>query len=291
MSGSTVRNAKGDIPQSAWGKWLREPLVHFVAAGFVLFAASEMRGKQEDSYRIVITPQREAQLATRYALQFGAPPDAAMLAQLIERDIQEEILFRQGVQLGIDKDDEIVRRRIVQKMHFLLQDLNAPAEPNDAQLSAYFAAHAERYATPARVTFRHVYFSADQGEKAARARARDALHRMSTGASGADAAGDPFPDLHHFSSYEPQQIYRLFGRTEFAEAAFSAPLERWAGPYKSAYGLHLIRVDARQKGRQQAMAEVRDRVRTDYLLDAQTQDNLAGFNDLASNYKVVRAKS
>jgi peptidyl-prolyl cis-trans isomerase C len=274
-----------------WMKWMREPLVHFVAAGLVLVALDSARNENEDGYRIVITPERETQLANRYALQFGAAPDASTLAQLVERDVHEEILYRQGVQLGIAKDDEIVRRRVVQKVQFLLQDLDAPAEPSDAQLNAYFATHAERYAAPARVTFQHVYFSVDAGEAPAHARAIKALSELTNGSNVVQSYGDPFPDLRHFSAYEPDQLHRLFGRTEITAATLSAPLERWAGPYKSVYGLHLIRVEARQQGRPQALAEVRERVRTDYLLDAQERENVAGFDELANAYTVVRAKS
>ena len=103
--------------------WLREPLLHFVAVGLVLFIASELRQENPDTSRIVITAQREAQLAARHALQFGSPPSEGTLRRLVEQDIEEEILFRRGVALGLDRDDEIVRRRVVQKMQFLLHDV------------------------------------------------------------------------------------------------------------------------------------------------------------------------
>jgi len=263
--------------------WSSEPLVHFIAAGLVLFAISEWRQADGSTSRIVITPQREAQLANRYAMQFGATPSEAMLSQLVEREIEEEILFRRGVALGLDRDDEIVRRRVVQKMQFLLDDVQAPAEPQEAELSSYFAAHAERYMTPPRVTFSHVYFSTDDDA------ARQTLQRLADGAE-ASGVGDPFPDLHYFSSYEPEQVRRLFGRTDFANAVFSAPTGQWVGPYRSGYGWHLIRVEARQEAQQSLFADVRDRVRTDYLLDEQARRNLAAFNELAGEYEVVRTK-
>jgi peptidyl-prolyl cis-trans isomerase C len=98
-------------------------------------------------------------------------------------------------------------------------------------------------------------------------------------------------DLRHFSAYEPGQIQRLFGRTEFAAAAFSAPLLRWAGPFRSGYGWHLIRVEARQQAQQPELSAVRDQVRTDFLLEAQARVNRTAFDDLASQFKVVRTKS
>ena len=278
----------GNIPHGRVRKWLHEPLVHFVAAGLVLFVAGELRHTNDDASRIVVTPQREARLATRYSMQFGSAPDAATLAQLVERDTEEEILFRRGVALGLDRDDEIVRRRVVQKMQFLLHDLNAPPEPSEADLRVFFDAHVARYATPARATFSHVYFSAEEGDEAARTRAREALDRIAHGVS-AVSLGDPFPDLHHFSVYDAEQVQRLFGRSEFASAVFSAPHARWMGPYRSSYGWHLLHVEARQVAQQPTLTEVHDRVRTDLLLDAQARMNVAAFSSLASEYRVVRA--
>jgi peptidyl-prolyl cis-trans isomerase C len=277
------------MSQGRLRQWLREPLVHFIAAGFVLFVVSEMRPPSEQASRIVITPQREARLATRFAMQFGAPPDPATLAQLVERDVEEEMLFRRGVALGLDRDDEIVRRRIVQKMEFLLNDVSAPAEPSEAELLAFFDSRAERYATPDRATFSHVFFSAEKGERVARQRAGDALNRIAQGA-GAATLGDPFPDLYHFSAYETGQVERLFGQNEFASAVFSAPTARWMGPYRSSYGWHLLYVETRRPAAQPVLAEVRDRVRTDFLLDAQARMNEAAFSRLANEYTVVRVK-
>lgn len=269
--------------------WLSEPLVHFVAAGLVLLAASKLHGDGDGANRIVITPQREAQLANRYAMQFGASPSRETLAQLVDQEIEEEILFRRGVALGLERDDEIVRRRVVQKMQFLLHDVQAPPEPQEAELSAYFELHAERYRTPPRVTFSHVFFSADKGDDEARARARHALERLDHG-DPASHWGDSFPDLLHFAAYDPEQVDRLFGRSEFAAAAFSVAPGRWMGPYRSGYGWHLIRVEARQEQRQPTFADVRERVRTDYLLDEQERRNVAALDALAGEYEVVRTK-
>jgi len=270
-------------------RWSGEPLLHFVAAGFVLFAASELRSRHADDARIVMTPERKARLATRYAMQFGAPPDSTKMAQLVEGEIEEEILFRRGIALRLDRDDEIVRRRVVQKMQFLLQDVHAPPEPSEAELSVFYATHAARYTIPARASFSHVYFSLQQGEAAAQSRARDALARLENGVSPMQV-GDAFPDLYHFATYEREQVRRLFGSSEFAAAVFSAPLTRWVGPYRSSYGWHLLKVEARQDALQPTFTAARDRVRTDFLLDAQARTNQAAFSALASEYRVVRTQ-
>ena len=272
-------------------KALREPLLHFVVAGFVLFIAGVVHRRETDPFRIVVTPAREAQLVNRYALQFGAPPDVTTRAALVDREIEEDMLFRQGVALGLDRNDELVRRRIVQKMQFLLEDVSPPAEPADAELRAFYSLHADRYTTPARVTFSHVYFSSERGEESARARAQQTLNALGTGGRHTEELGDPFPDLSHFAAYDAKQVRRLFGQTEMTDAVFSAPSGRWAGPYKSVYGWHLIYVDHRQDAARQTFAAVRDTVRTDYLLDAQDRANQRAMSQLAREFTVVRGKS
>jgi hypothetical protein len=271
------------------GRLAREPLVHFLLAGFVLFAAGEAWRRHESLYRIDVTPAHVAQIANSYALQFGTRPDPQTLEALVQRDIQDEMLFRQGEALKLGQDDEIVRRRIAQKMQFLVQDLSPPAEPTQAQLAAYYAAHPSRYATPMRATFSHIFFSAQMvGDAAAQARAAAVLKTLPDGLARAPDRGDPFPDLYDFSAYGPQQVARLFGHTPFTTAVFAAPVGRWSGPYRSAYGWHLIYVDGRDAPGRQPFDEVREAVRTDYLQDAQGAANQAALAKLARRFTVVR---
>ncbi len=267
---------------------LAEPLVHFLLAGFLLFAGGLIYQSQTSLYRIVITPAHVAQLSRGYALQFGTPPDRATLEKLIERDVHDEILFRQGLALQLERNDDIVRRRIVQKTQFILQDLEAPAEPTQSQLQAYYAAHAARYRLPVRASFSHVYFSLQQGESAALARARSVLGNLGSGASRAPQLGDAFTDNYDFADYEPDQVTRVFGHTEFSQAVFSAPVGRWSGPVRSAYGWHLLYVSARQPPVQPPLASLRDRVRNDYLQDAQDTANGKAFENLAEKFAIIR---
>lgn len=268
---------------------LNEPLLHFALAGFALFVAGRFYQEQTSVYRIVETEAHTAQIANAYALQFGTEPDAATLEALVKRDLHDEVLFRQGLALGLDKDDEIVRRRVVQKMQFLLQDLHPPAEPTDAQLTAFFNAHKSRYVQPAHVTFSHIYFSSDKGgADAAQKRAAAVLANIPARTMRAPDLGDPFPDLYDFSNYDTEQVLRLFGHTPFADAVFKAPVGKWSGPFRSAYGWHLIYVDARQSEETPPISKVRDAVRTDYLQAAQDRENRAAFADLARQYTIVR---
>lgn len=266
-----------------------EPLAQFAVLGIALFICGRLYEAQANIYRIHVTPAHVAQLSRKYALQFGHPPDRPTLDNLLRDDIHDEILFRQGRALKLDQDDEIVRRRVVQKEQFLLQNLRAPAEPTDAQLSAYYDAHPAQYVAPPRATFSHIYFATDRGgDTAALARSRAVLANLAPGATRGPDLGDPFPDLSDFSAFEPEQVARLFGRTPFLDAIYSAPAGRWAGPVRSAYGWHLIYVDARSPATQPVLSVIRDRVRADYLQAAQDRSNAAAFDKIARRFTVIR---
>lgn len=276
-----------------WRKIVREPLVHFIVAGLALFVGGEALRGRSDNHRIVVTAERKAQLVKRYVLQFGTRPDTATLNELVKSDIHDEMLFREGLALGLDKDDEIVRRRIIQKMQFLMEDLHAPPEPALSQLDAYYRAHTERYVRPARATFTHIYFSAAGGDPRARTRALAALEKISAAPQQQAASlrarevGDPFPDLFDFVQYDRDQVERLFGRTDFAAAVFGTTPGKWVGPLRSAYGWHLLYVESRDEARVQPLTAVRDRVRADYLRDSQTRSNEMAFSALAGKFTVV----
>ena len=236
-----------------------------------------------------MTPAHVAQLSHSYALQFGSPPDPATLEQLVRDDVRDEILFRQGRALGLAEGDEIVRRRVVQKEQFLIQNLHAPAEPSAAELQAFYAAHADRYAAPPHASFSHVYFEVGpDGDARAQARARSALAKLPPGVARAPERGDAFPDLYDFSEFEPGQTERLFGHTEFTRAVFTAPIGRWTGPFRSAYGWHLLYVASRAASTRPPLSEVRDRARNDMLEAAQDKANAAAFDKIAKRFTVLR---
>ena len=269
---------------------LREPLVHFVAIAAVLVGAERIYAIRNDRFRVVMTAQRVNQLAQSYRLQFGVEPGPDLREALVQKDFEDEVLYRQALSLRLDQADEIIRRRLIQKMQFISQDQHAPSEPTPAQLEAYFAARADRYRKSPAATFTHVFFSTDEDSDAgARSRAAALLDGLSrTGALRAPAAGDVFPDRYDFSLYEPQQAARLFGETPFSRAVFSVPVGRWTGPFRSAYGWHLLRIDARTPATDPPLDQVRDRVRADYLRDAQEAANAAALEAMKKPFTLVR---
>ncbi len=215
--------------------WTREPLVHFLIAGFALFMLFGLRGEPVDPASRVISvgDEEQAQLALQFERTMGRAPTDAELDAQIERFVRDEVLYREALRLGLDQGDAVVRRRMVTKMDLSASAAAEAAEPDEATLRAFFEANPERYAGTNRVNFEQVYFA---GEAAARA----ALVR------GVDAeGGEPISLPPQMDSALPNEIEARFGE-EFADAVAALdPGEDWSGPIRSGFGWHLVRVSAR----------------------------------------------
>src|SRR5580700_10368098 len=205
-------------------RWLREPLVHFLFAGALIFAIYQLlnptANRTDRTNQIALTKDDLRQLAVHWLAQGRAPPTADQMHALIEQRVSEEILFREAVALGLDKDDEIIKRRLAQKMDFLAADIAALQEPGDAELRGWYAQNSGRFALPARASFRHLYFSFDRpGAHEAAAAALDKIAGKSADAPEAATLADPFMFRDYYAERAPDQIAKEFG-PDFAKAVF-----------------------------------------------------------------------
>lgn len=270
--------------------WLREPLLHFLALGALLSAIHAYRSTHASADIIRINPQQVRAIAEHYRLQYAASPTPAQLDALVERSIDEEIAYREALRLGLDRNDEIVRRRLVQKFEFLQQDLAPPAEPARSQLQSYYQAHLARYRAPERLTFAQVYVSADRlGDAAARATVQklgvrlDARH-----ATQAGELGDIFPGPTNFSAVTRAEIERVFGREGLAQDIFAVEPGRWSAPLRSGFGWHSVFISARQPAAALTFEQAQERVRQDYREAEQARANARDKAELRRRYRILR---
>lgn len=269
---------------------LREPLLYFLLAGIGLFFISDLLGG-DLAHRIVVDDAERQRLAAQWQTQMGRLPTDSELAALVDQWIREEIYYREALAMGLDRDDVIVRRRLVQKLTFLTEDLASRGTGDETDVRDYFRDNAERYQEPARLTFEHRYFSSERHSDAESV-ARQALAAINAGdpaatAEGAPTVGDPFMLQSSFVERSQREIAELFGR-EFAAAIAGVPEGPWQGPIRSAYGWHLVRVAARRPPRQPDFDEVTDQVTMDYRQEQRRQANEAFYQSLRANYEVVR---
>jgi hypothetical protein len=263
---------------------VREPLLHFVVIGAVLFAVTALRQKQVEHAEIRITAGEVAQLAAFWETQSQRKPTAQELQGLIEERIDEEVLAREAVRLGLDRDDVIVRRRLAQKMAFVSDDLAVVAEPVEAELREHFNAHRETYTAPDLYALRHVYFNPDR-HTSVDSDARRALQKLARGAN-ANEIGDPFMLPRELADVSRDDIARDFGSV-FADAVTGSAPGAWSGPVRSPFGVHLVKLESHTPRSTARFEDVRDRVRGAFLARRQQQANAALRAKLRQEYRIV----
>jgi len=239
---------------------------------------------------ITITQDQIRRIADNYGRQYGGLPSEPQLAALVDNFVKEEIFYHEALKLGLDKDDEIIRRRLVQKYEFLQQDLATPAEPTDAELQNYYHQHLDQYLIPKRVTFTHVYFSPDhRGEKGAREAAEELASNLNLrGLTRAVDQGDPFPGTYDFAALSREELARVFGAEGLTQEIFTVDPNHWSAPLRSGFGWHTVYVTAQQPARQAAFEEVREDARRDYIEAERNRRNAAALAKLRQHFKIIR---
>ena len=269
-------------------KLFREPLVHFLLLGALLFLISSGKSGPSGSGKIVVTRARIGQLATGFARTWQRPPTERELTGLVEDYIKEEVYVREAVATGLDRDDTIIRRRLRQKLEFLTEDALDAAAPSDEDLRAYLKAHPDSFRVEPRVAFRQVFLDSNRRGAAAQSDARALLARLSSAGAGADISvlGDSrmLPPVIELSSQS--DVARVFGQ-DFATKVASLAPGGWTGPIESGYGLHLVQVTARVEGRLPELSEVRDAVEREWRAAQRKERSEALFRKLLARYKVV----
>ena len=266
----------------------RSPLLVFLLLGIGMFALERWLAAGDSRQRVVtVTDEQVDALRARWDAQWGRPPTGRELRGLIDEAVREEILYREAQRRGLDRGDPIIRRRLAQKMTFLLEDsTEAPATLAAAgDIETYFAARAERYREPRRTSFRHVFLS--RGGRVDPARDAAALLGEMRAGAGSDwrQLGDPFVLLREYADRTDQEIAELFGGG-FASALPTLAAGAWQGPVESAHGVHLVLVVGRTEPRLPALDEVRSRVAEDLLESRRRERNEAALQALRERYEI-----
>lgn len=270
---------------------LREPLLHFLLAGCLLFAAYAWLNRAADGTEgsaartVRITASEVDWLRASWSRQWRRAPDENELKGIVQAHLREELLAREARALKLDENDTVVRRRLAQKMEFVVQDTAQLGEPDEAELRRLYDAQRERFLSPARISFSHVYFSRDRRGARAEADARAVLGRLAGGAAPAEA-GDRFLGQYDFAAADEQEVAAVLGPA-FARQVFALEPGAWRGPLASGYGLHLVRVDARQAARPRDFAEARSEVLALWRREHEQAQREQFFAALLKKYEVV----
>lgn len=267
-------------------KLLREPLIHFLILGAVLFLVFDLTSETDRSgeRRIVVTAGQVEQLAAQFSRTWLRPPTPDELEGLVERYVRSEIYYREALAMGLGQDDPYVRNRLALKLEVLLDDLSAEAEPADAELARFLNDHAGRFTEPARLSFRQVYLNPDRHADPV-AEAQGLLERLRGGADP-QGLGDVSMLIPRLDAATPDEIARQFG-VGFAEALEGLEPGDWVGPIRSTFGIHLVRVAQRQPARLPTLADIHDTVLAEWRDQRRREAKEQAYRRLRERYEVV----
>ena len=261
------------------------------AALFVIYHwLNPTAANSDTSRRIELTNDDIRQIEISWTAQWQRPPTAEEMRNLVEDKVRQEILYREGLALGLDRGDTIVKRRLAQKMEFLADDVSALRDPSLDELKKWYAKNGPQFSLPSRITFRHLYFSPDKRGAQARDAAASALAKLAGKAVATidlTTVADPFMFQDHYGESTPDQVANVFG-TKFAEELFKLKPGAWNGPVKSGLGWHLVWVDSITPGRTPEFEEVDiSQIKSQWLAAQRAETKRELFAAMRARYEIV----
>lgn len=280
-------------PSTLLTRFFREPLLHFLIIGAGLFLLFGWRGDPASlqsgqfgpqSNKIIVAQEKIDQLVAAFTRTWMRPPTEGEVKGLIEDFIRDEIYYREAIAIGLDRGDALIRRKLRQKMEFILEDVAAQAEPTEEDLEAFLDKHADKYRIDPQISFRQVYIHAERRGQSAEDYARLALDQLNRGADPG-SAGDWFL-LDPKTELSPLwEIGRQYG-VAFSRRLLELAPGRWTGPVRSGYGLHLVFIEERVEGRMPELKDVREMLKRDWAVALKKELKDAAYARIKERYTV-----
>jgi peptidyl-prolyl cis-trans isomerase C len=273
-------------------KLLREPLLHFMFIGvaiYLLYSVFADPLPEGNDKTIVVSAGEIEWMQTSWQKRWNRPPTAEEFDGLIQQYIKETVLYREALTMGLNQHDQVIRRRLAQKLEFLAKDLVALTPPTEEELQAYFDEHRDRYREPVRYTFTQVFIDPDKRGDATLADAetiKATLIAQGDAIEDAGALGDDFMLQNYYPDKDPLEIRKYFG-SGFAESLVELSPGLWHGPVLSGYGVHLVYVSNVTAPPAPVFAELRERVTLDWKAERGEELNEKFYASLRDRYTIV----
>ena len=270
-------------------RFLREPLLHFLLIGATLFVAYSLQNESRvDNNQIVISEAKIDYLIAVWEKKKQRLPTQDELQGLIEQQVREEVMVREALAMGLDKNDSIVRRRLAQKVEFISADLATLVEPTETELADYLSTHSDKFELPARIDFVQVYIDLNKHRDNVHEHANNLLNKLAQTGSNSDITtiGDSLMLDQQYGQATEHDVTRLFGK-EFASKLFTLPVSSWQGPITSGYGAHLVRIDNKTEARLPELETVRNKVQNEWFAEQRRIMNEAFYKGLRQRYEIA----
>jgi hypothetical protein len=259
---------------------LREPLMHFLLIGAALFLFYNLQNEgRVDNNRIVISKKRQR------------PPTQAELETMIQQQIREEVMVREALAMGLEKNDSIIRRRLAQKIDFITSDLAALAEPTEIQLADYLEKHSEQFSLPARIDFVQVFINPEKHGLDTDDYANRLLSELTQSGENNDITtiGDSLLLDQQYEQMTEHDVSRLFGK-EFASKLLTLSVGSWHGSIQSGYGFHLVRISNKIEAQLPELNAVREKVRVEWQAKQRQDMDKVFYESLRQRYEIAIEK-
>jgi peptidyl-prolyl cis-trans isomerase C len=258
-------------------KFIREPLVQFLVAGAALFLVMGQFGADgNDSRRITIDEAKVASLAKQWQQTWRRPPSQNELDGLIRDYIKEEIYYREAVRLGLEAEDPVIRRRLRTKMEFLATAQAENTPPTDAELLSFYDANKARYARSPSYSFAQKYLGEHIGA---------ATQTVAALKAGRQTAVPPLDVPATMNAAPSDRVSHTFGN-EFAQSLSSLPVRSWAGPVRSGFGWHAVRVTETIAGKTPPLEQIRQDVANDWRAQTRSDREAKAYRALLDGYDI-----
>ena len=262
--------------------------MHFVLAGVLIFLVYSLLEPDSGRAELIIVDKATIErLKAGWSRRMNRAPTPGELDGLLADYLFEELFYREAVSLGLEQDDTIIRRRLVQKMELLAESASQQVQPTEAELLEWYEAHPELYRSDPRLGFKHIYFSHDRRDNSAEKDASALLSRLAgfDDNAGQPGQGDGFMLPHEFTDIGRSQLGRLFGE-DFAATLFTLEPGSWQGPVRSGYGYHLVYLFHLKDAEPIPFADNKTRVTQDWQRDRYEQAKQGILEELESRYEI-----
>ena len=258
---------------------VKQKLLIFFSIGLFIFVI-DIIFNEDSPNKITVYESELDSLINTWITQVGREPTNEEIDGIIKQLIDEEILYREALKLGLDKNDIIIKRRLAQKISFLKQE-SISRNPSEEEIKEYYSDHTQDYFVESTYTFSHIYFSKDNQ---AQSRSIKALESILQGEEPS-SFGDPFLLGKNFSIKTSKELKRSFG-DQFSDSIKNLKTKMWDGPISSEYGEHLIFLNSYTDSYLPKLNQVRSIVVSDILAREQSQSTAKYLEELRKEYEI-----
>lgn len=269
--------------------FIHQPLVHFLLIGVLLFFVYYQVNPDaliKDS--IVINDDQVERMVLVFQKEWNRSPTEEEMKGLLNRYLQQEVYYRKALHMNLDQNDEIIRRRLEQKLRFVTSDLANLTQPTNEELRKFYITNKQKYLNPKKITFSHIYFNTDKrkdAEKDAKAVLNN-LKTKDTNILSITQKGDPFPFASQIDSLSATDIDKSMG-DGFSVSLEKMPLGKWSGPILSGYGYHLVFVQCIKSNSEKDFGSIKEELMRDYHYMLQNDYNNKLFDAYKKDFSIV----